>query len=865
MQHSAGSGKSNTIAWLAHRFSSLHNDADRKVFDKVVVITDRRVLDKQLQETIYQFEHAHGVVVRIDQNSQQLAEALQGEQARIVITTLQKFPFVTEKIESLPNRTYAVIVDEAHSSQTGDSATALKAVLGAKAEPDPDEPPNEAEDALAAAVAARGRQPNLSFFAFTATPKARTLELFGRYDKATQRHVPFHLYSMRQAIDEGFILDVLASYVTYKTYWQIEQTTPDDPQYDPRKAKAAIARFVSLHEHNLAQKAEVIIEHYRQKVRHRIAGMAKAMVVTASREHAARYKLALDKYVNGKGYTDIGILVAFSGTLDLDGDTVSEASMNGFPESQTAAEFDTDAWHLLVVAEKYQTGFDQPKLYAMYVDKPLTGLAAVQTLSRLNRTYDRDGIRKDGTFVLDFRNDAEDIRAAFEPYYGATVAPPTDPNLLYDTRQALDPYGVLWPDEIERCVALLLAKGKIAHDRVHAALAPAIDRFWALEEDEQDRFRDDLNRFVRTYSFLSQVVAFTDAKLERDYLFCKALAAFIKTGGSEAVHPEVELTHLKTEQTFGGSVTLTEGQGEVTTIFGGTGKTHEPDAEPLSVIIEKLNERFGTDFAPEDRVFFDVVFDKLTKRPDIQQAAAANTPENFKLVLEKEAMTGVLNQLGVAEDMALAYVDNPDMQAEVVATYLPFVQGRAKVLHQEYCDIIGLLGPDKESTHLEYKATLRTHADSGEVFKPLETACLKTIAAFLNSREGGTLLVGVADDGTVHGLAADYATRSRRDQDPRDWFQQHLANIVSASMGDAAATNVRPRIHRVNGGDVCRVQVDPAAFPVDATVIVQKPGGPKESRTEFYVRIANGTKALSTVDRERYIAGRWGSAGSGAT
>jgi len=858
VQHSAGSGKSNTIAWLAHRLSSLHDENDNKVFDKVVVITDRRVLDRQLQDTIYQFEHAHGVVVRIDENSQQLAETLAGEQARIVITTLQKFPHITKHVESLPDRTYAVIVDEAHSSQTGESATALKAVLGARdGGLDTDEPPDPAEDALAAAVAARGRQPNLSFFAFTATPKARTLELFGRYEPATDRHVPFHLYSMRQAIEEGFILDVLANYVTYQTYWHIEQATPEDPEYDPARARSAIARFVSLHPHQLAQKAEVIVEHYRAKVRRKVGGMAKAMVVTASREHAARYKLALEKYINDNGYTNVGVLVAFSGTLDIDGKDETETSMNGFPDSQTPAEFDTDAWHILVVAEKYQTGFDQPKLYAMYVDKPLTGLAAVQTLSRLNRTYDRDGIRKDGTFVLDFRNDAEDIRTAFEPYYGATVAPPTDPNLLYDTRHELDPYGVLWPDEIERTVELLITTGKVAHDRVHAAIAPAVDRFRNnLNDDEQVSFRDALNRFIRTYTFLSQVVAFTDVKLERDYLYCKALAAFVKEGGTEAVHPDVELTHLKVEQTFEGSVTLTETTGEVISIFGG-GRLHDPEDEPLSQIIARLNERFGTDFDPEDRVFYDAVFDKLTKRPDIQQAAAVNTPENFRLVLEKEAMTGVLDQLGVAEEMALAYVDNPDMQAEVLSTYAPFVQGRATVLRQEHCDIVDLLGPDRESTHLEYKATLRTHADSGETFKPLETASLKTIAAFMNSREGGTLLIGIADDGTVHGLGSDYASRSKADQDPRDWFLQHLANIVATSMGDAAATLTRPQVHQVNGGDVCRVQVDPAGFPVDAKVIIQKPGGPKDTRTEFYVRVANGTKALDVVEREKYIAQRW--------
>lgn len=861
VQHSAGSGKSNTLAWLAHRLSSLHNADDHKVFEKVVVITDRRILDKQLQDTIYQFEHAHGVVVRIDENSQQLAEALVGEQARIVITTLQKFPFVIDKIEALPERTYAVIVDEAHSSQTGDSATALKKVLGSRpAGPHPDEEPDPAEDALAANALARGKQPNLSFFAFTATPKARTIELFGRYDPAVDRKVPFHLYSMRQAIQEEFILDVLAHYVTYRTYWGIERTTPEDPDYDPARARAAIARFVSLHPHQLAQKAEVIVEHFRSRVSHKIGGQAKAMVVTASREHAARYKDALDRYIRDKGYLDVGVLVAFSGGLDLDGEWVTESAMNQFPDSQTADAFDGEEWQVLVVAEKYQTGFDQPKLYAMYVDKPLTGLAAVQTLSRLNRIYDRDGIRKDGTFVLDFRNEAEDIQAAFEPWYGETVAPPTDPNLLYDTRHELDPFGVLWPGEVERAVGLLLAKGRIAHDRIHAALSPAIDRFRDLETGEQDRFLDALKRFIRTYTFLSQVVTFTDVKLERDFLFCRALSAFLKGEGSEAVHPEVELTHLKMEQTFEGSVTLTETLGEVTTIFGSEGR-RLPEAEPLSQIIQRLNERFGTNFAPEDRVFYDTIAGKLTQRPDIRRAATANSAENFRLILDKEFERAVVDQLGVSEAMALSYLDNPDMQSEIVANYLPFIQGRARAAHQEFCDIGDLLGPDRESAHLEYKASLRTAQDTGETFKPLETASLKTIAAFLNSREGGTLLIGVADDGTIHGLEADYASRSKASQDPRDWFQQHLANIVSASVGDAAATMVRPAILHVDGHDICRVQVDPSGFPVEGRVMYQKPGGPKEVRTEFFVRVANGTKALDAVEKEKYLLARWGQVG----
>ena len=397
VQHSAGSGKSNTIAWLAHRLSNLHDASDEKVFDKVVVITDRVVLDKQLQETIYQFEHAHGVVQKIDESSAQLAEALSGQAARIVITTLQKFPFVLDKVEGLPARRYAVIIDEAHSSQTGETAKDMKKVLGAGPVLYGRSRGGGAERVRCRACgpgrggAHRARSPpaasqdNLSFFAFTATPKGRTLEMFGRYDEAAGHKVPFHLYSMRQAIEEGFILDVLANYVTYQTYFKIEKAVEDDPEYDPGEAGAAIARFVTLHDYNLSQKAEVIVEHFRRHVAGKIGGRAKAMVVTSSRKHAVRMTRALRKYADEHGYGSLGILVAFSGTVEDEGIQYTESQMNGFPESQTPREFEQDEWRFLVVADKYQTGFDQPLLYAMYVDKVLTGLAAVQTLSRLNR------------------------------------------------------------------------------------------------------------------------------------------------------------------------------------------------------------------------------------------------------------------------------------------------------------------------------------------------------------------------------------------------------------------------------------------------------------------------------------------------
>ena len=442
IQHSAGSGKSNTIAWTAHRLSSLHDLTDTKVFDKVIVITDRVILDRQLQETIYQFEHARGVVVKIDKDSGQLADALVGEQARIIITTLQKFPFILDKIADIPARRYAVLVDEAHSSQTGEAAKDLRLALGATDEQELTvaeaedagfitEAIDPVEEALAKAVGARGRQENLSFFAFTATPKARTLEMFGTKNPVTGKYEPFHLYSMRQAIEEGFILDVLANYTTYKTFWRIEKAVSEDPAYEAPKARRAIARFVDLHPSNLAQKAEIIVEHFRSHTAAKIAGNAKAMVVTSSRLHAVRYKQAIDKYISEKSYSDLSTLVAFSGkVIDEKGLTYTETQMNTFPESQTAERFGGEEYQVLIVAEKFQTGFDQPLLHTMYVDKVLTGLNAVQTLSRLNRIHPL----KTDTFVLDFRNETEQIVKAFEPYYDRTMAPPTDPNLLWDTR-----------------------------------------------------------------------------------------------------------------------------------------------------------------------------------------------------------------------------------------------------------------------------------------------------------------------------------------------------------------------------------------------------------------------------------------------
>ncbi len=875
VQHSAGSGKSNTIAWIAHRLSSLHNVENEKVFEKVVVITDRVVLDKQLQDTIYQFEHAHGVVQKIDESSTQLAEALAGQSARVIITTLQKFPFVLDKVEDLSERRYAVLIDEAHSSQTGETAKDLRKALGSGPVQDMDlaaEEPNgydagpdvtdPAEEALAREVEARGRQENLSFFAFTATPKGRTLEMFGNYDEDVGHNVPFHLYSMRQAIEEGFIHDVLESYLTYGTYWKIEKTAAEDPKYDPGRAGAAIARFVTLHDFNLSQKAEVIVEHFDRHVKGKIGGRAKAMVVTSSRKHAVRMTLALRRYADEHGYDSLGILVAFSGTVEDSGVSYTEAQMNGFPEGQTPREFEEDKWRFLVVADKYQTGFDQPLLYAMYVDKVLTGLAAVQTLSRLNRRAEG----KDGTFVLDFRNDADAIRAAFEPYYGETVAPPTDPNLLYDTRRDLDEYGVLRPEEVEKVAGLLLAAGGDPnHARLHAALAPAIDRFDALKDDEQEAFRDALTRFVRTYSFLSQVVSFTDVALERDYRFCRALSAFVKRGAGASLDlgSEVELTHLHLEPTFEGSVALEAEQGVVTTIYDGAGPREEPEESPLSQIISKLNERFGLKLTEADRLHLDSIAQELADDETIQRQAAANTLGNFGVQFPQHFEKAIVDRLTGAEDFSYKLLEDPEMAEQVRQVYLPLVYGRAKVAWQEHCPIGELLGPPpKEGAHLEYKSTFRIHAsgpDTGELFKPLQTASLKTIATFLNSEEGGTLLIGVADDGSVFGLEPDYVTLRKEGKGDRDLFELHFNQAVINAVGLAAAANVNPEIFEVGGKDLCRAHVKPSSFPVEAKVVEVDKNGQHVKKTVFYGRFGNGTRAIPDPgERERYTLQVWG-------
>jgi type I restriction enzyme R subunit len=682
VQHSAGSGKSNSIAWLAHRLATLYDDKDEKVFDSVIVVTDRVVLDQQLQNTIYQFEHKQGVVRKIDIDSTQLAEAL-GSGVPIVITTLQKFPFVTEKMGELPKRKYAVIIDEAHSSQGGETATELKGVLagaaireeaGAKAE---EEGLPDYEEEILKTMAKRGRQPNIGFFAFTATPKYKTLEVFGTPGRDGKPE-PFRLYSMRQAIEENFILDVLENYTTYKTYYRLVKSIEDDPKVDKRKAARALARFMSLHPHNISQKTEVMVEHFRHFTMHKIGGKAKAMVVTGSRLHAVRYKQSFDAYIASKGYEGIKTLVAFSGRVvdpDVPDVEYTEVGMNkGIREKKLPERFASPEYQVLLVAEKYQTGFDQPLLHTMYVDKRLAGIQAVQTLSRLNRKHPG----KEETFVLDFVNEPEDIREAFQPYYERTlVGERADAGQLYELQAKLDSFGVYHRAEVEEFCRVFFKPKRTQtpsdHARMNACIDPAVGRYNELDEADREVFRETLVAFRNLYSFLSQVIPFQDSDLEKHYSYIRFLLKKLPPGRTGPIYhfdDDVALKYYRLQKIGEGSIALEKGKGyEVAgPVSVGTGAPGGEEIE-LSKLIDILNERFGTEFKPGDQLFFESIREDAVADGNLRRAAIANTMENFGYVFRKALEGLFIDRMDQNEEITAKFM-NEDQFREVVSRRL---------------------------------------------------------------------------------------------------------------------------------------------------------------------------------------------------
>lgn len=646
IQHSAGSGKSNSIAWLAHRLVSLHDADDRRVFDSVVVVTDRLALDRQLSRTVSSFELTSGIVEHIDTTSEDLKKALEGGK-QIIITTLQKFPQIVGEMRRLAGQRFALILDEAHSSQGGESSKDMKSVLSTGQGLDDDEPVG-ADDMAARDQRERGRMSHVSTFAFTATPKSETLSIFGTATPDGGR-VPFSLYSMRQAIEEGFILDVLQNYVGYHMFWTLLKRIEDDPKYDRAKAARLLTAFVAGHDLTIRKRAQIIIEHFAGQVQHRIGGRARAMLVTGSRAEAVKFHRAVDDYIKEKAYP-WRALVAFSGTVkldgpDADGKDYTESNMNGFPESQTAAKFESEPYRLLIAANKFQTGFDQPLLHTMYVDKKLADVNAVQTLSRLNRTCPG----KQDTCVLDFADNAERIKAAFERYYDrTTLSQTTDPNELYKLETQLKQMGLLFAGDLAAFkTAFYVARP--AMDRIHNALKPVVDRYGAADEDDQRESRSKLAEFAKLYAFLGQVITFEDTELEQFYQFSRFLLRLLPVPREEQPRELQNFVNVETVrlvQTITASLTPDRGKGVLGPLqAGGSGPKPVAQLEALSEILKLLNERFGTDFTEQDKVFLEVLEQKLDTDQGVAASFTVNTRENARLTFEHKVRDNVQDMI----------------------------------------------------------------------------------------------------------------------------------------------------------------------------------------------------------------------------
>lgn len=672
IQHSAGSGKTNSIAWLAHRLTSLH-DADQKIiFDKIIIVTDRVVVDRQLQKAVTGMEHKSGLIRVMDEKctSADLADALSGN-TKIIATTIQKFPYIVDNVKNMQNRTFAVIIDEAHSSTSGKDMAAVTKALSAGEDEDMD-----VEDMLVDEIRRSGKQNNVSIFAFTATPKATTLQQFGRLNDKGQ-YQAFHVYSMKQAIEEGFILDVLQNYVEYNTFYHINKKILDDPEMKTSDAKRQIARFIKLHETNIAQRIEIIIEHFRTTVMNELGGKAKAMVITSSREEAVKYKLAFEDYIKRKNYNDIKALVAFSGKLKLKNDDTeySEAMMNGFSEDKLTREFDKDDYQVLLVANKYQTGFDQPKLCAMYVLKKLKNVAAVQTLSRLNRIcppYTKK------TFILDFVNTCEDMEKAFAPYYTTTLLSNTvTPQTIYELEAKVDGFYVVDPADIED-FSQLLYSGEITSKiktRLNFLLNKSVKQLEKYDVPKQREFITNVRHFIRFYEFLIQVTCFEDVELHKKYVYLTHLEARLNIGdkgGGYNLDGKLQATNFVQKKEKETKNTKITGAPVVKLPVPGDGSITEAAKEKLSQIIEEINSKMGTKFDTDVAVKSMLqIKDLMMKSDSLKTSAKNNTEADFKDSFYSNVDDALIDGLEQNQDFYTLLLNNDEVKRNVLDIFVP--------------------------------------------------------------------------------------------------------------------------------------------------------------------------------------------------
>lgn len=670
IQHSAGSGKTNSIAWLAHRLASLHDANNKIIFNNIIIITDRVVVDRQLQKAIMGMEHKTGLIRVMDDKctSADLAVALNGN-TKIIATTIQKFPYILDSVKGLKDKKFAVIIDEAHSSTSGKDMAAVTMALGSDNEAEAD-----VEDMISSEIKRNGKQSNVSMFAFTATPKPTTIQLFGKLNTKGQREA-FHVYSMKQAIEEGFILDVLKNYTEYSTFYKINKEIEDDPCCKTNEAKRQIARFVELHDTNIAQRVEVIVEHFRTSVMQELGGQAKAMVITASRQGAVKYRQAFEDYITKKGYKGINALVAFSGKVKLpdDDQEYTEVSMNGFSEDKLTKEFDSDDYQVLLVANKYQTGFDQPKLCAMYVLKKLRGVNAVQTLSRLNRIcppYDKK------TFILDFVNTYEDIKSAFAPYYTTTLlANSVTPNAIYDLEATIDAYALFDPADIEAANEILYSQKVTGQQkkRLTFFLQKTKKLLEHYEYETQRQAIADMRGFVRYYEFLLQVSSFEDIELHKKYNFISYLLAYInikhpgsgfnldgKIKASQFVQKKGE-EHISSDLVAKPIMKLPTAEH-----FGLT----EDKEKRLSEIIDEINSKTGKNY-DNDVVVKSMlqIRDILMKSDKLKTSAKNNTQKDFEFSYFDGIDDALIEGLSQNQDFFSLLLTDNEMKHQVLGIF----------------------------------------------------------------------------------------------------------------------------------------------------------------------------------------------------
>lgn len=633
IQHSAGSGKTKTIAWLAHGLLNKFDNNNKRVYDMVIVISDRKVIDKQLQEQVKAIERKQGVVEQINQDSKQLAEAIKSG-TNIVVTTLHKFSYILDKIEDVEDRNYAIIVDEAHSSQTGSHAKHLREGLtNAEADDDVlDEAEDEFDEILLEHMEKRRNTPNLSFFAFTATPKAKTLEMFGYKDPSFGDFRPHHLYSMKQAIEEGFILDVLKNYLTYPTYFKLVKTVEEDPEFNEEKAKKVLRRFVELHPHAIKEKTAIILDHFMNSTRHKIKGKAKAMLVTSGRKEAVLYKLEFDRQIKDKKLP-IKALAAFTGTIKQDTVDYTEANINEINKDIKEA-FKDDDYKILIVANKFQTGFDEPLLQTMYVDKKLNGVAAVQTLSRLNRIAPN----KHDTLVIDFANDTDVIKKAFEPYYGeTTLENETDYQKLYELQENIYDFYLFDDEEVEEFVKAYTKD--VPQAELHNLLSEPVKRFDGRDKEDQVEFKKKIRRYQSIYSFMAQLLPFSDLSLEKLYIYLKFLSKVLPTINNPLpfnVLEDVDMDSYKIDtRSKGESIILGEDEGMLKPMSPSDPGYRPEEQTKLSQILEALNEAFATDFTDADRLMVSQITGNMLSNDDLMNKVRNNPKENVAAIFDK--------------------------------------------------------------------------------------------------------------------------------------------------------------------------------------------------------------------------------------